>query len=380
VRDGTPMTRTVKMVRSAFLGGVAAAALDACAGGKPAPVRIGVSGPFGGADAAYGRTWRKAMDLAAAAIPTVGGRELQLTYEDSQSEPQRAIAIAQKFIDDPSVLIELGDFRSEVSMAASPLYAHVGLVQFAFSASDPAFTTLGDCMFSTATPAGAAARALAAQSLTLGRNHAVLYRDDAFGRTASAAYVASVRAQHGSIAALQSYSPSADDLSESVGAVRDARPDVLAFFSDDTDGARVVQLAHGGGLNAHMVTSSACYTRRFLRLAGRSAEGVILSTPFFAGDRRPAVRAFVAEYSRKYGEEPDLTAASAYDAVGIAAWALARGKFTRDGTREALVSGSGIPSVVDGPFEFEPNRRVAREHGEIFLVVRNGAFVPLNPR
>ena len=70
-------------------------------------------------------------------------------FEDSQSDPRQSVAIAQKFVSDPKIVMELGDFSSPASMAASPIYQRAGLVQFGFTNSHPDFTKGGDFMWST---------------------------------------------------------------------------------------------------------------------------------------------------------------------------------------------------------------------------------------
>jgi branched-chain amino acid transport system substrate-binding protein len=76
------------------------------------------------------------------------GRPLAYNFEDSQSDPRQSVAIAQKLVNDKRVLIELGDFSSPASMAASPIYQRAGLVQLGFTNSHPDFTKGGDYIWS----------------------------------------------------------------------------------------------------------------------------------------------------------------------------------------------------------------------------------------
>lgn len=368
--------------RSGFLGALSATAFAACtphstwtstATGPPDPVRFGVSGPFSGDAANYGRVWRNAMDLAVDELKTVGTRPLELVYQDTQSDPRQSVAVAQQFVDDASILVELGDFSSAASIAASPIYQRAGLVQFGFTNSDPAFTQGGTYMFSTATSVQQDAALLARRTARIGRRHAVLYQDTVWGTSASTAYVATARAQGAEVVAHEGYLPAAKDFHAVLGNARASRPDVAVYFSYYTDGALLLQQARDVGLDARPVVTGACYNQQFITLGGRAVEGVILPVEFFAGEARPSIRGFVDRYESRYGEAPDLFAAFAYDAVHIAAWAVVRGGFSRSGAREALATGKKIPSIVDGPFRFGADRRVARTR-ETFLVVRNGAF------
>ena len=58
------------------------------------------------------------------------------------------MAIAQKFAADRRIVMELGDFSSPASMAASRSIS-AALVQFGFTNSHPDFTKGGDYMWST---------------------------------------------------------------------------------------------------------------------------------------------------------------------------------------------------------------------------------------
>src|SRR5258707_6282957 len=116
------------------------------------PIVAGVSGPLTGPNAQYGAQWKRGFDLALDEINGKGGvkgRPLQYVFEDSQSDPRQAVAIAQKFVSDRRIVLELGDFSSPASMAASPIYQRAALVQFGFTNSHPDFTKGGDFMWST---------------------------------------------------------------------------------------------------------------------------------------------------------------------------------------------------------------------------------------
>src|SRR5579859_125388 len=110
------------------------------------PIYIGVSGPLTGPNAQYGAQWKKGFDMALDEINTSGGinnRPLAYDFEDSQSDPKQSVIVAQKFVADSRIVVELGDFSSTASMAASSIYQRAGLVQFGFTNSHPDFTKAG---------------------------------------------------------------------------------------------------------------------------------------------------------------------------------------------------------------------------------------------
>ena len=192
------------MIKNSGLGGAAAvpasAALLAAAGrfaplGVSAadPVRFGVSGPLSGPMAEYGRIWQKGFDLALEEINGAGGlqgRLVELAFEDSQSDPKQSGPIAQKFVNDSSILAELGDLASPGSMAASPIYERGKLVQFGFTNSHPDFTKGGEYMFSPSISQTQDAKYLAGLAVErAGKKQAILYRNTDWGKVSSDIYV-----------------------------------------------------------------------------------------------------------------------------------------------------------------------------------------------
>ena len=349
--------------RPGFFGAGRASAQDG-------PVRFGVSGPFSGNSAEYGRIWQQAMGLAVEEInggDGVAGRQLELVYEDTQSTPQQAVPVAQKFVGDPTIVAELGDFASPASMAASPIYERGKLVQFGFTNSHPDFTKGGEYMFSTTLSQVQDAAFLAKTAFeNFGGKQAVLYRNTDWGKVTQELYVAALAELGGEAVAVESYLESERDFRSLLAAVRDAQPEVVTLIAYYTDGALLAQQAESVEIAAQLVASGSCNSPQFIELGGESVNGVVTTTVFFPGAPRPEAEPFVAAYRERYGEDPDSFAALAYDGVKILAWAANEGGAEREAIQRTLVEGTEIPSIVYGPFRFAEDRRVL-----------NAAMVPI---
>jgi branched-chain amino acid transport system substrate-binding protein len=341
-------------------------------------VIFGVSGPFSGDAADYGRVWKLGMDFACDELNARGGiagRKLVLDYQDTQSDPKESVVVAERFVDDRRIVAELGDFSSAASIAAAPIYERARLLQFGFTNSAPAFTQRGTYMWSTSRTTRQDSALIA--HTTLKQNSgaiAVAYQDSAWGVSAATAFVADAKAQHANVVTVQNYLPDAKDFRALLSTIRAAKPDVLVLFAYYTDGALLLQQAADVGLAAKIITSGACYNQKFIELGGDAVEGAVMPVEFFAGDPRPDIRRFVDTYTARYHEQPDLFATYAYDAVKIVAWAAGRAGFERAKLPAALAAGRAIPSVVNGPFRFGPDRRVDNARA-ILITVRKGAFV-----
>src|SRR5580698_2416701 len=161
------------------------------------PVVIGVSGPLTGQNAQYGAQWKKGFDLALEEINAKGGikgRPLTYDFEDSQSDPRQSVAVAQKFVSDPKIVVEAGDFSSTASMAASSIYQRAGLLQFGFTNSHPNFTKGGDYMWSNSVSQADEQPRLAKYTADLGfKRVAVLYLNTDWGRSSQTIFTQSAK-------------------------------------------------------------------------------------------------------------------------------------------------------------------------------------------
>jgi branched-chain amino acid transport system substrate-binding protein len=111
---------------------------------------------------------------------------------------------------------------------------------------------------------------------------------------------------------------------------------------------------------------------KFPELAGKDAEGVVLTSDFSRQDPRPLVQEFITNYRNRYGGTPDFIAASAYDCVRVIADAVRRVGPTADQIRAGLAQTRNFEGVA-GNISFDENREVVKT---IFIVrVDNGEFV-----
>ena len=199
------------------------------------PIYIGVSGPLTGQNARYGEQWKKGFDLALEEINGaggIGGRPLEYIFEDSQSDPKQSVVVAQKFVADPRIIVELGDFASPASMAASPIYQRGGLVQFGFTNSHPDFTKAGgEYTWSNSVTQAQASPALADYTVTeLGLDKlAVFYLNTDWGKSSFDLFSQRVEELGAEIVAAEAYLPEEKDFRSALTRARDAGPNGLVL-------------------------------------------------------------------------------------------------------------------------------------------------------
>jgi branched-chain amino acid transport system substrate-binding protein len=344
------------------------------------PILLGVSGPLTGPNAQYGTQWKQGFDLALDEIQAAGGingRKLAYSFEDSQSDPRQSVAIAQKFVSEPRIVMELGDFSSPASMAASPIYQRGGLVQFGFTNSHPDFTKGGDFMWSTSVSQADEQPLLAQYAVKrLGlKKLAVLHLNTDWGRISRDYFVKAAKEYGADVAVTEGYIAEERDFRSTLVRVRDASPDGLILISYYSDGALIARQARQVGLKQTICAASSVYSPKFLELGGEAVEDVHLGTRYFPEDPRPEVQKFIVGFKKKYnGQEPDAFNAYAYDAMNVAAAVVKIGGTDRRAIRDAFTKVRDVSSVIYGQATFDVETRRVKGAMNAELVVRKGQF------
>jgi branched-chain amino acid transport system substrate-binding protein len=354
----------------------AATALGQATSGEP--VTIGVSGPLTGQNAQYGAQWKMGFDLALDEVNGKGGvkgRPLQYAFEDSQADPRQTVAIAQKFVSDPKIVVEVGDFSSTASMAASPIYQRAGLVQFGFTNSHPNFTKGGDFIWSNSVSQADEQPRLAKYAADLGfKRLAVLYLNTDWGRASQKLFTEAAKADGVDVVASEGYQPDEKDFRSTLVRVRDAKPDAIVLISYYADGALITRQIRTVGLSTPIVASGSIYSPKFIELAGDAANGVYTESNFFPGDNRPEVEAFVTKFRAKYNEEPDDFNAVAYDTIILLAAVINQYGVDRTAIRDGLAHIKDVPSVIYGKATFDSETRRVAGARAVYLVIKNGQY------
>lgn len=371
------MTMKLQLGRRAMLAALPFAATAAQAAGDP--IVVGVSGPLTGQYAQYGLDWKRGFDLALSEVNAAGGingRPVQTDFQDTQSDPRQAVAIAQRFVADPRVVVELGDFSSAASMAASPIYQRGKLVQFGFTNSHPDFTKGGDYMWSNAPNQADDMPALADYAIVkLGlRKFAVVYINGDWGKTSKDIFLKAAADRGATVVAAEGYLPNEQDYRSTLVRVRDAAPEALILVAYYPDGAQVVRQARDMGLTQPIVATGSIYSPKFLELGGKAVEGVYTNANFFPGDPRPVVQHFVTGFQAMYGFEAGSYNARAYDAMVVVTSAMRQFGADRQSIHDGLPKLRDVPSVLFGTMSFDPATRRVSHPASVDLIVKEGRF------
>src|SRR6266498_4670356 len=106
-------------------------------------------------------------------------------------------------------------------------------------------------------------------------------------------------------------------------------------WSSDVCSSDLARQARSLGIESALLGADGWDSPKLTEIGGAAVEGAYFSNHYSVDDPSPAVRAFVGDYRRAFGADPDSIAALSYDAARLIADAMRRagsaeGKRVRD--------------------------------------------------
>ncbi|MGN6445287.1 ABC transporter substrate-binding protein [Amnibacterium sp.] len=376
---------TAAVAAAIGLSGCSGSALSSAAagsdpsGGAKSPVTFGVSAAETGPYAQYGQQFKEAFDLAVAQVNADGGidgRQVQLKYQDSQSDPKQSVTVAQQFVGDPSVSLVFGDYSSAASIPASPIYTAGKLLQYGFNNSNPDFTAKGsEYQWSTSITTSDTYTWTADFIKKQGvKSVGVTYLNTSdWGIPAFAAFKAEAARIGLRITDAEGVLDTSDDYRPSLTKAVAGSPQAFVHIGYGPDAAKIVTQLRAIGYKGTFYGGQD--EQSFDGTA--AAEGAIIGSQFVETSTDPGVKAFVTAFKKRYPKETDVTAfeAGAYDALHVAVAAAKAGGTTRAGILKGFQELTDVPSVVYGHITFDPKTRRVASPTLTPTVLKGGTWV-----
>ena len=302
----------------------------------------------------------------------------RLSYEvgDDLGDPKQAVLVAQKFIDESSILFVDGHMFSGATLAAGPKYETAGLPMISPSATNPAITTLGKYIWRICITDAVQGADLAKYTIDqLGfKKVAIVYDDSDYGRGLADAYEAAIKAAGGTVTDREQYTTGDTDFKPQLTKVKSSNPELIFLSGYYPEGSKIAIQARELGIKAQLLGSDGYASDQIIKLGGAAAEGMLISTFFDPSKPDPAVQKFVAAFKAKFnGAVPDYFSANSYDVIMLAAAAAkAAGSNSRQAIEDQL-SKMGTYNGISGAITFDANGDVQKPLD--IVLVQNGALV-----
>ncbi len=358
----------------------------------PEPIKIGVLFPLTGAAAPMGEGHVKGIQLAAdivnnvwGGIPTLGGAKIELVIADTTTDPKVAASEAERLITKEKVVGILGAYRSADTLPATEVAERYG-IPFVVSAGHPLITARGFKYVFRAHPPVVPTTNWAVDLVknVMGyQTAAILCENSAMGQSMYNMSLSRAKAIGLQVVHSELYSSAAPDLSPMLLKVKAANPDAIIAGSYLTDAVLMVKQLHEYDVNVKAVVfiGGGVPPEKFLELAGKDAEYVLLTGLWNHDSKRPSSVEFIKAWQAKYGAGslPDQMASEGYESAVVLFDAIMRARSTNpEAIRDALTKTQLIS--ISGPIEFdvrgENKYGYANTH---ILQVQGGKWVTVLP-
>ncbi|MDD4599480.1 MAG: ABC transporter substrate-binding protein [Negativicutes bacterium] len=341
--------------------------------------KIGVVTILSGGGAAYGEAIKQGLELARDEINSKGKTKIELVIEDSKGEKNEAINAANKLIHKDNVVGIIGPTLSGDMFAIGPIANQSGVPIMGTSTTAEGITEIGEYVFRNALPESLAipqAVKKAQQKLGL-KKVAIMYSNNNDWAVSSfKTFEQAVKNNGIEVLTIETFADKDTDFSAQLTKIATLKPDAIMVSGLYQEAGLILKKAREMGITVPFVGNNGFNSPQLVKIAGASAEGAIVASPWFPSKDDEKVKKFVTAYKAKYGKEPDQFAAQAYDALYIMADALEKSGSTTD--RAKLKNSLKIVKDfqgVTGKFAFDEKRNPAME--VTVLVVKEGNFVEL---
>lgn len=346
------------------------------------PVYFGVSAAETGQYSQYGEQFKEAFTLAAEQVNAKGGingHPVELTYEDSQSDPKQSVSVAQDYVNNPKIVLVFGDYSSAASIPASPIYTAGKLLQYGFNNSDPDFTEKGsEYQWSTSVTTAQTYEWEADYIKKQGiKSVGVTYLNTSdWGVPAYASFKAEAAKVGLKITDAEAVDPTSDDYRPSLIKAVEGKPQAFVHIGYGPDAAEIVTQLRAIGYKGTFYGGQdvAAFDQT------PAAAGSIAGANFIATSTKPEVKDFVKAFTKKYPNAGAVTGfeAGAYDALNVAVAAAKKGGVTRAGILKGFTEIKNVPSVVYGTITFDPTTRQVKAPVLTPTVLKNQQWVVFN--
>ncbi|WP_172455513.1 ABC transporter substrate-binding protein [Paenibacillus sp. BIHB 4019] len=250
----------------------------------------------------------------------LGGKKIKLMEMDDEASTTKGMAIAQQFADNPAVSAVIGHRGSSVTVPASRIYAHAGIVLLTPASTSPKLTDVNSSyIFRNIPNDNQLGQALAMYAGgTKHRNIAIYYTDDEYGRGLANAFEDQA-SQSGLrvVDRLSGYKDTADIL-RIVDKWKTLDSDLIMVAARASEGISFVKAIRAAGMDIPVIGGDALDSAEFAK-AGEAVEGTIVASVYYELGPSELNQSFRQQYIDKYGKEPGKWAAQAYDSLKLLA-------------------------------------------------------------
>lgn len=151
------------------------------------------------------------------------------------------------------------------------------------------------------------------------------------------------------------FSDGETDFTAQITRVKNSNPDAIMIWGNAKESALILKQLRDKGLNQPVYGSDRMVSGEFLKLAGPLAEKIVTTCQYNPDSNNPGLKVFRENYVKKFGVEPDVFAAHAYDGMNILLEAIRKAGLNRALIRDVLTDLKTFQNYqgITGPIVFD---------------------------
>ncbi|OFY66961.1 MAG: hypothetical protein A2V64_02830 [Bacteroidetes bacterium RBG_13_43_22] len=145
------------------------------------------------------------------------------------------------------------------------------------------------------------------------------------------------------------------DFSTQMERIKKTSPDAILIWGNAKESGLIVNQLRSMGMNQPVFGSDRMVNPEFLNIAGKNASGIVTTCQYNPDSDDPEYKAFKASYMKRFGQEPDVFAAHAYDGMNLIIAAIEKAGLNRALIRDVLTDLKTFQGYdgVTGPMIFD---------------------------
>lgn len=346
------------------------------------PVKIGIVGPFSGRSAEAGERVGSAVRIAVEEANEAGGlfgKPVEIVIGDDEGQPEKSTIVAQRLIDDGSVLGVIGPMNSGAALAAGPLYNRARLPFLTPTATNPRITEQGwTVAFRVAGRddiEGPAAAMFIADDIKPKKVLAI--SDKTAFQAGIVQEVSRKLKERGIEVIIEEVNDQDRDLSPLITRIKSSGAEVVYLGMVAAQSSLLLKQAAQAGVKFQAVGNGSARERElFIKASAGHAEGAFVT--YNARDPRtvPEAKAFIEKFEKRIGKSVSAYEPQAYDATkillrAIKAAGLKNGKVARADVVAAIKAERDYPAIMGVKITFNSKGDIAAAPISVFRVEKD---------
>jgi branched-chain amino acid transport system substrate-binding protein len=322
--------------------------------------------------AVYGQRHQRGMEIALERINEegIGGRELQVSTEDTASQPQTGVSAAQKLVNQEGVPLILSAVSSGVTVSiARSVTIPNGVVQISPHSTSPEITGLEDDGYVLRTAPSDAFQGAAMAQLAVEQDissAAVIMVNNDYGQGFADVFRQRFEEADGTVTSMVAYNSGEASYRPQLNEAMNGDPEAIMFIAYPESFTTMARQAFEMGIKdevQYVGGESTLADPIRENVPAEALEGMIGTTPS-APTESDAWESFVSTFQDRHDSEPTVWSAYSYDATMLAALAIqAADSFESDALRDAVYplsrpEGTTVSTFADAREELEAGNEI----------------------